>query len=58
MLLSDLVELALLVLETWRRKVRENQLLLCCSGVWPDYSKVRKGSQAGGREGKLTSDGL
>jgi hypothetical protein len=30
--LSDFVELASLAVETWRKKVRENQLLRCCWG--------------------------
>lgn len=34
---SDLMELASLVVEAWRRKVRENQLRLCCSGDSPGY---------------------
>ena len=47
-LLLDLVELASLVADTWRRNVRENQLRLCWRGCWPGYSGVRNGLWNGG----------
>jgi hypothetical protein len=43
---SDLMELASLVVEAWRKKVRENQLRLCCSGDSPGYSTVSEGSRS------------
>jgi hypothetical protein len=45
---SDLTELASLVVEAWCKKVRENQLRLCCSGDSPGYSTVRESSQSEG----------
>jgi hypothetical protein len=47
---SDFVELASLVIETWRRNVRENQLLLC-GGDSSGYYKVRKGIDSFWRPG-------
>ena len=57
--LSDLVELASLAVEAWRKKARENQLLRCCGGDWLVCSRVNKsGSWARGQEGELTGDEL
>jgi hypothetical protein len=52
---SDLMELASLVVEAWRKKVRENQLRLCCSGISPDYPPVREAFCR--RVGEVTDQG-